>query len=198
MEALNIPEPSLCPANCLFSYIVINQSCLCHFYCAAPGAVMSEDLTLKGVFHSCLWILDPVLWVENSLCTGGHSYPQVLITIGFSSDAGTPQKALLRPLPPQSPQKPTGRPFMERDIVCNQPQTKTKVLDFVLHTCILAWKLLKQTACSRYANSSVILCILFTLPSQKLKYNMKRRSYLRDALWSNWPTLPRKVLRGNL
>jgi len=52
MKPLNTLEPSLCPTNCLFSCIVINQSYPFHFYCATADAVMSKGLTLKGVAHA--------------------------------------------------------------------------------------------------------------------------------------------------
>lgn len=108
---------------------------------------MSKGLTPEGAFHSCPWILDQVLWDENSPCTGGAtcgpSRLRVLITVKFSGDAETPQKALLRPLPPQCPQKLTASPFGGKRH-CLQPatcalteQSKTKALDLVLHFCIL-------------------------------------------------------------
>lgn len=127
MKALNTLEPSPCPTNCLFSYMVINQNYPCHFYCATVGAIMSKVLTAKGVFHSCPWILDQVLWDENGLCAGGAtcgpSRLWVLIAVKFSDDAETPQKALLRPLLPQCPKKPTASPFRGKRH-CLQPAIK--------------------------------------------------------------------------
>lgn len=47
----------------------------------------------------------------------------------------------------------------EGDIVWNQPQSKIKILGFVVLFCISDWKFSKEIAWPRWANPSVILCI---------------------------------------
>lgn len=186
MKALNTLQPSPCPMNCLFSYIVIIQSYPCHFYCAALGAVMSRSLSLKGVFPPCPWILDLVWWDENGPCTGGHSCLWILIIVKFRGDAETPQKALLWPRPPQCPQKLTARPFRGKRHRL-QPATKQ---NRSIGLCYPPLCFRLEVFCAPGMQTHLLsLCILFILLSQKKKYDMKRWSYLHHALSDNWPSL---------
>lgn len=133
---------------------------------------MSEGLTLKEVFHSCLWIRFYGMKM-SSVLEDPHAYESQL-----QSSSTVMLRHCKKPcydlFHPKARKSKLPDHSEERAIVCNKPQSKIKVLDFVLHFSVLAWIFLKQIVCSRYANSSVILCTLFTLTPQKEKYTMKR------------------------